>query len=131
MEIVYFDINDPIEINGSLSACIGYFDGLHRGHQALVNKVKEEAKKNGSRTCLITFFPDPKDVITNTKNKHIQDFDTRLKIIESMGIDVCVIGHFSIELCHTSKDDFFNKVLMNLNKCFIFWTNIHYFYLFI
>ena len=82
MQTIYLDIHDDIYINHPLIACIGYFDGLHIGHQALIKKTKG-LKKDGYKTALITFYPDPYEVINEGKSQgHIQDFDSRLKIIE-------------------------------------------------
>ena len=39
-------------------ACIGYFDGLHRGHQELINVTLEEAKKQGVKSAIISFEPE-------------------------------------------------------------------------
>ena len=64
MEILEFGINDEIVIKDKIVACIGYFDGLHKGHQALAQKAKSEALKRKAKSALITFYPDPKDVIT-------------------------------------------------------------------
>ncbi len=58
---------DIIEINSThlqstlhhYVACIGYFDGLHKGHQALLQKTREIAHESGLKSALITFDPDP------------------------------------------------------------------------
>lgn len=129
MEVLHLDFEKEISFKEPISACIGYFDGLHKGHQALVNKAKEMALKTNSKSCLITFFPDPKDVITKTKHKHIQNFYQRLKIMETLGLDYCIVCDFSENLCKLSKEEFFDKFLNVLNlKCLVCGFDFHYAY---
>lgn len=129
MEIIKFSLNETKALNEPISACIGYFDGLHKGHQALVKKAQEEAKKRNIKSGIITFFPDPKDVITGKTHKHIQSFNHRLKIFEAYGIDVCVVFDFTLEMCTLSKEDFFENVLKKLDlQCLVCGFDFHYAY---
>lgn len=96
-------------------ACIGYFDGVHRGHQALINKTVELASKKGLEPCLITFKPDPYEVITKKKAENINSFNKRLKLFEHYGIKGVIIIPFDEELMRMNKDDFYDKVLKRLN----------------
>ena len=129
MEIIKFSLDETKAFNEQISACIGYFDGLHKGHQALVKKAQEEAKKRGIKSGIITFFPDPKDVITGKKHKHIQSFEHRLKIFEAYGIDVCIVFDFTLDMCTLSKEDFFNRVLLKLDlACLVCGFDFHYAY---
>ena len=96
-------------------ACIGYFDGVHRGHQLLINKTVEEANKKGLVPYLITFKPDPYEVITNKKSEPINSFNKRLKLFEHYGIKGVVIIPFDEELMKMNKDEFYDKVLRKLN----------------
>lgn len=65
MEILRFNIHTPIECRERITACIGYFDGLHLGHQQLVKRVLEIAEKTHTIPALITFDPDPWVVLKN------------------------------------------------------------------
>ncbi len=95
-------------------ACIGYFDGLHRGHQALLEKTIELAGLHNARSVMISFAPDPKDVITGQKHQHLQIYEDRLKIAEAMGIDDIIVIAFTMNLCRMDKNDFFEHVLKRL-----------------
>lgn len=115
MQTIYLDIHDDIYINHPLIACIGYFDGLHIGHQALIKKTKG-LKKDGYKTALITFYPDPYEVINEGKSQgHIQDFDSRLKIIETYDIDYCIVFKFSKELANLEHHLFLKGLINKLN----------------
>lgn len=98
-----------------LIACIGFFDGIHLGHQLLIEKTVEIAKEKGLRSAMITFDPDPWSVIHNKSNvKHITPLKTKLKILESMGVDEVIVLNFSKEFRTLSPDDFITKVLIGL-----------------
>ena len=87
--IIKDNIIPSIEDNVS---CIGYFDGVHKGHQALIKVCKDLAKMNNLKSMVICFDPDPIDIISNSKNKHILSFKDRLETFKELGIDiVCVI----------------------------------------
>ena len=58
MEVIYIDLNDIPTLPES-ACCIGFFDGFHVGHQALVKKAIEIAKEKKITAGLITFDPDP------------------------------------------------------------------------
>lgn len=96
-------------------ACIGFFDGLHLGHQALINQTLDLAEKNNKRSMLITFNPDPWSVIHNKSGvKHITPLKTKLEILETMGIDEVIVLKFDHNLSGLSPEDFVYKVLMGL-----------------
>lgn len=96
-------------------ACIGFFDGVHLGHQALIDKTKERAKALGVSSMLITFNPDPWSVIHQKSSvKHITPLKTKLEVLESYEIDEVVILKFDQNLSSLSPDDFVFKVLIAL-----------------
>ena len=111
-------INDLSQIGlrkEDVVACIGYFDGVHLGHQALITKTIERAKEIGAKSMLITFHPDPWSVINRKSNvKHITPLKTKLEVIESFGIDEVVIMKFDSSFSKLSPDDFVNHVLIGL-----------------
>ena len=61
-------------------ACIGFFDGVHLGHQALIHKTVKEAEKLNVEPILITFYPDPADIISSSKVNHINSFERRVEL---------------------------------------------------
>ena len=72
MEKYFLHMTNGTKIEENLVACIGYFDGLHRGHQALVQKTLEVAKQMKAVPTMISFEPDPRVVIKGISNfKHI------------------------------------------------------------
>ena len=114
MKIYKANCEGHINIDEPIVACIGYFDGLHLGHQELIEKAKKIAYEKGAKSALITFYPDPKDIITKKKHRHIQNFTDRLKIAQEMGIDIAIVYDFTQEMCKMPEDVFYQKVLCSL-----------------
>lgn len=96
-------------------ACIGYFDGLHLGHDALIKETISLAYKKAILTSLITFYPDPYFVLKKEKRQHIQSFKERLKSISDRGIDITYILHFDEEIAGMSPHVFISELLNKLN----------------
>lgn len=114
IDIFYVKENEIPKLEPSV-ACIGYFDGVHLGHQELIKKTVVEANKVKAKPCLITFFPDPADIISKSKVDHINSFERRIELFESFGIKGVIVIDFSLELMSESKEAFLNKYLKNFN----------------
>lgn len=112
-KIIIKDSNIPF-IEETIS-CIGYFDGVHRGHQALINVCIDLAKMNNLKSMVICFDPDPNDVINKKKNKHILSFKDRLTSFEDLGVDIVCVIKFSKDLMLLDADKFISNYLHKLN----------------
>lgn len=129
MKIIDIKLNELIDLNEPIAACIGYFDGVHLGHQALINKTKELAKINKIRSCLITFNPDPHNVLEGQVFKHIESFDERLKLIASFDFDYCLILNFNQQMADLSVENFYDQILSRLPlKYLVCGFDFHYGY---
>ena len=96
-------------------ACIGYFDGVHLGHQELIKKTIDEAIKLNVLSTLICFEPDPVEVITGNKKLHLLSYKNRLNLIEYFGIDQIIVIKFSNDLMKITPKNFIEKYLNRLN----------------
>ncbi|MBR2578206.1 MAG: FAD synthetase family protein [Erysipelotrichaceae bacterium] len=96
-------------------ACIGYFDGVHKGHQELIRRTVELSRLKGLEACLITFKPDPDEVISGKKNTHINSFKKRIKLFEKFGISTVIVIPFDEKLMKMSPSVFHQKILSKLN----------------
>ncbi len=116
MRIIQIDVNKPIKVDIPLCACIGYFDGLHKGHKELIDKTIELSKKFNCEPALITFDPDPWVTIKNlTSVKHITTMKQRINLIVKFGIRTIIILKFTKEMSDLTHEEFSNKILGSLN----------------
>lgn len=104
----------------SQDACaltIGNFDGVHRGHQAMLALLHNEAQHRGLKTCVMTFEPHPRDYFAAVTNKpelappRIATLRDKLTELSRCGMDECVVLPFNAQLASMSANDFIHKVL--------------------
>ena len=128
MEIYHVDIHQKIEQKKPITACIGYFDGLHKGHQALINKVLQQAKQTNTVPAVITFDPDPWSILHQMKSiSHITSMNDRMQLAQEMGIQLWIIIHFHEELAHLSAKCFHQEILNPLQvQTLICGHDFHY-----
>lgn len=125
---IYVNENNIPDIEPNVS-CIGYFDGVHIGHQALISKTVKLAKKLKVEPYLITFYPDPSDIVFKSKTNHINTFNRRIKLFEQFGIKGVIIVEFNEKVMAESKDVFAKKYLANFNlKALVCGYDFHYGY---
>jgi riboflavin kinase / FMN adenylyltransferase len=108
--------------NTSFRSCactIGNFDGVHRGHQAMLALLKNEASHRNIPSCVMTFEPHPRDYFA--KVTHNPDFaPTRIATLRDKltelarcGIDQCVVLPFNASFAALTPQSFINDVLVN------------------
>jgi riboflavin kinase / FMN adenylyltransferase len=111
---VYFDLDN---FKGAVNPIVttGTFDGVHVGHQTLINRVKEIANKTGGETILITFFPHPRMVLYPDDDtiKLINTQEEKILLLEKYGIDHLLIIPFTKEFSRLSSLDFVRNILVN------------------
>lgn len=122
----YIGLNTNINIPHNVS-CIGYFDGVHKGHQALIQKTVELSIKENVEPFIITFDPDPNSVINSSSSFTINTLDERIKLFETFGIKGVIIIKFDSILMNMSSVDFSNLYLKKLNlKGLVCGYDFHY-----
>ncbi|MDE0536310.1 bifunctional riboflavin kinase/FAD synthetase [Tenacibaculum sp. L6] len=93
---------------------IGTFDGVHIGHQKIIEKLVHEAKSSGKKSVLLTFFPHPRMVLQKDVSiKLINTIDERAQHLEKLGLDYLIIHPFSKEFSRLTALDFVRDVLVN------------------
>jgi riboflavin kinase/FMN adenylyltransferase len=86
---------------------IGTFDGVHRGHQKLIERTRERAVELGARSTVVTFEPVPASVLRPDKFAgRICTAGRKLTLLESLGADEIVVIAFDHELAARSPEDF-------------------------
>lgn len=97
---------------------IGNFDGVHRGHQAMLALLNNEARHRGVPSCVMTFEPHPRDHFAALHHKpelapaRIATLRDKLMELARCGVDQCVVLPFNARLAALSATDFIERVLL-------------------
>ncbi len=92
---------------------IGNFDGVHKGHQALLHQVMEMADEIGGTSVAMTFEPHPLRALGISSPPLITRHDQKLELIEQTGIDALLCLPFDKSFSDISAHDFIEQVLVN------------------
>ena len=98
---------------------IGNFDGVHRGHQAMLALLKNEAQHRGVPSCVMSFEPHPRDYFAGVARKpelapaRIATLRDKLTELARCGIDQCVVLPFTARLASQPAEGFIEEVLLN------------------
>ena len=111
MKIIHLDINDVQTNDKDLVLCLGFYDGLHLGHQKLINKALAEGYPVG----VMTFDIAPAVLLGKKENYSLTSTFDKADILEEMGVKFLYIMHFEKETLKVTKDEFIEKVLKPLN----------------
>lgn len=116
MRIITIGVNSSSRPHTPLCACIGYFDGMHLGHQKLIQKTLELSEKYQCESALITFDPDPWVTLKGLNSiQHITTMRQRMNLAVHFGIENIVILKFTQEMSQLSPEDFVTRILGKLN----------------
>ncbi len=91
---------------------IGNFDGVHKGHQMLINTTLEISKANNYESAILTFDNLPEEVFEKSSFKRLYDNKLKARYIEELGIDTLLQIDFN-ELKNISHTSFCEDILMN------------------
>lgn len=97
---------------------IGSYDGIHRGHFHLINRVKSSAILHGVESVIITFNPHPRNIINKNKDSIglIMSLERKIELLSNMNISMLVILEFDDSLMTLKAKDFLdNIVVKNFN----------------
>ncbi len=86
---------------------LGVFDGVHLGHRRILKDTVDKAKRIEGTSMVVTFWPDPH------REKSLYSLEHRLKLMESIGIEVCIVIKFNKEFSIISAEDFIRDILVN------------------
>lgn len=99
--------------NPNLSLALGYFDGVHIGHQEVIKSAVNFAAKNGNKSAVITFKDHPHCFFYGVCPKYILTREDRVEHIEKLGVDYLYILDFNSSLCSISAQDYLKDILID------------------
>jgi len=110
-DISCFEASNPV-------VTIGIFDGVHRGHLEILNRIKKLAKSYGGESVVITLWPHPRFVLQPDNNdlRLLASLNEKIELIEKHGIDNLVILPFDKQLANITYDRFVSDYLVGSIK---------------
>ncbi len=110
---VYHSLEEFKKLDNAI-VTTGTFDGVHIGHQAILNKLVEFAKTEGGESVLITFFPHPRMVLQKDLSiKLLNTVSEKIAQLSKTGIDHLLVFPFTKEFSRMSSVDFVRDILVN------------------
>jgi len=104
--------NVPAALRGAMVA-IGSFDGVHRGHQSVLDRLKAQAKARGVPAVMLTFEPHPRDVFAPAPFMfRLTPPDIKARLAAALGLDGIVMMPFSRDLSMVEAEDFVSRFLV-------------------
>ena len=126
---IYHSIEDfPSDVNTVVT--IGTFDGVHKGHITIINRLSKLAKKRGLESVLLTFDPHPRHVIykDNQDLRLIHTIEEKIDALKNTGLHNLVVHKFTKEFSRIKSLHFIRDILVNkLNMKFIVVGFNHHF----
>lgn len=106
-------IYDPIPKS---VAALGFFDGIHKGHQAVINEAVQKAQAEQKESAVITFHPHPSVVLQQSTEsiQYITTIEEKEVLLRQMGVDRLYIITFNKELSKLSPRQFIEHFIINL-----------------
>jgi riboflavin kinase/FMN adenylyltransferase len=125
MKTLFYDCGDT-RLPSSV-ATIGFFDGVHLGHQHLIGQLMEEARRDQMASVVITFDVHPRQVVDPAFCPQLlMSKDEKLEQLSHTGIDYCVMLHFTSEMAMMDAETFMRQVLrdaLHVRKLVIGYDN--------
>lgn len=121
MNTIYYD--NKKAMTEPCVATIGFFDGVHRGHQFLISHLVETARQDGMPAVVITFDEHPRKVLqSDYQPEMLSTLDSKLLLLSKTEVDDAVVLHFTREMAAMSAREFMQQVLhdhLHVKKLFI------------
>jgi riboflavin kinase / FMN adenylyltransferase len=98
---------------GRCVVTIGVFDGVHRGHQELINHAVKAGRSRGVPTVLMTFDPHPMEVVfPGSHPAQLTTLTRRAELVEEMGIDVFLVMPFTSDFMKLTPERYIHELLV-------------------
>lgn len=106
-------LNDAERADRPTVVCLGFFDGVHRGHARLVERALEIAAEKDLAVCVHTFDQMPVRVLQPEANVlELTPLEEKASLLAALGVDILAVSRFDHETMHQSAGEFFHHVLL-------------------
>jgi len=101
--------------NHGVVVALGMFDGVHAGHQHIMNHARRDADQLGLPLHVVTFYEHPASVLTGTPVPYLSTFEDRMGQLTRYGMDCLNIYHFTPQFASMHYRDFINMLVRELD----------------
>jgi riboflavin kinase / FMN adenylyltransferase len=102
------------QLPGPIFLAIGVFDGVHRGHQAVISTSAEHARSANGTPVVVTFDPHPMKILRPTKAPHLLTATQhKIKLIRNLGVQHLLVIKFDKGFAATAPEDFVQQLVMH------------------
>ena len=100
------------DAHDAVALTIGNFDGVHRGHQAMLARLKEAARERGLPAAVMSFEPHPREFFTPEQAPtRLTSLREKLELLEAHGVDFVFLCRFGREFASLTAEEFISRVL--------------------
>ncbi|WP_203362869.1 FAD synthetase family protein [Bacillus sp. REN10] len=98
---------------------LGFFDGVHLGHRQVIHEAKSMARERSVPLAVMTFFPHPKTVLSNGKQRvdYLMPVTEKQRIFKELGVEICYIVPFDPAFASLTPESFVQTYLFELGVC--------------
>lgn len=111
---IYEDLNDFPQIKNAV-VTLGTFDGVHLGHQKILNRIRAIADETLGETVLVTFWPHPRLVLYPEEHniRLLSTFEEKTHMLQRLGVDHLVTLPFTKDFSQLRSEDFVQEILVD------------------
>lgn len=99
---------------------MGFFDGVHRGHQKVIQRGVDLAHEKGLKSVLLTFDRSPREIYQHEENyKYISTMDRKAELVEKLGVDYLYFVEFTTDFASLAPQDFVDDYMVRMRSKYI------------
>ncbi|WP_334328528.1 riboflavin biosynthesis protein RibF [Companilactobacillus sp. HBUAS59699] len=122
MEIV--NVTHPLKNNqipgSDIVLIMGFFDGVHRGHQKVIQRGVDLARQKGLKSVLLTFDRSPREIYQHEENyKYISTMERKAELVEELGVDYLYFVEFTSEFASLPPQEFVDDYMVKMRTKYI------------
>ncbi|WP_440895367.1 riboflavin biosynthesis protein RibF [Amphibacillus sp. Q70] len=105
------------DVDEEAVCAIGFFDGIHKGHQHVLQTAKDTAERLNKKLAVMTFTPHPLEILTNKKSNitYLTTFEQKKNILADFGVDLLYLIHFDLTVAQLEPQTFIDHYIVDLN----------------
>lgn len=111
--MIVFSHSVEVDLSEGCVLTIGSFDGLHRGHQTLLETTRQEAGRRKLPSVMVTFNPHPREVISDRRASLLTTIQERSRMAHHFGMDMVSVLTFTEDIARLDPESFVQHVLLD------------------